>query len=346
MSNFFRSLFGAKKAAKIVQVAKSRMQTRRLELIGLEERITPAVVSNATGIVTITLGVGESITNLNASYNSSSQLVINTVGVSNTGTVTGVTYSNSSTGTNDIITVDDATFVGTILGLAVAGNSGTESVTVGGAINLLANAPTATNSLSIATNLETLNVNAAITTIGTTPVNGAATLAATAVTIGAAGDIVTTGNVSITGVISTAGNVDTTSGNISYTGATTLTGATSLLTTGGTITLGAVSGAFGLTTSSGAGNVSVGAITGLGAVSITSTGTIGLTGAVSAASVTTVSASGGTVTLGGAVSTTNPEYQTTVLVNNTQDLNGSVGDISTQSITFTCQSVIVVDTTP
>ena len=58
MSNFFRSLFGAKKAAKIVQVAKSRMQTRRLELIGLEERITPAVVSNATGIVTITLGVG------------------------------------------------------------------------------------------------------------------------------------------------------------------------------------------------------------------------------------------------------------------------------------------------
>ena len=48
----------------------------------------------------------------------------------------------------------------------------------------------------------------------------------------------------------------------------------------------------------------------------------------------------------GAISTTNPEYQTTVLVNNTQDLNGAVGDISTQSITFTCNSVIVVDTTP
>jgi len=47
-----------------------------------------------------------------------------------------------------------------------------------------------------------------------------------------------------------------------------------------------------------------------------------------------------------AISTTNPEYQTTVLVNNTQDLNGSVGDISTQSITFTCNSVIVVDVTP
>ena len=46
------------------------------------------------------------------------------------------------------------------------------------------------------------------------------------------------------------------------------------------------------------------------------------------------------------VSATNPEFQTTVLVNNTQDVNGAVGDISSQSITFTCNSAIVVDTTP
>ena len=46
------------------------------------------------------------------------------------------------------------------------------------------------------------------------------------------------------------------------------------------------------------------------------------------------------------VSTTNPEYQSTILVNNTTDINGAVGDISSQSITFTCNSVIVVDTTP
>ncbi len=46
------------------------------------------------------------------------------------------------------------------------------------------------------------------------------------------------------------------------------------------------------------------------------------------------------------VSATNPEFQTTVLVNNTQDINGAPGDISMQSITFTCNSVIVVDTTP
>jgi hypothetical protein len=46
------------------------------------------------------------------------------------------------------------------------------------------------------------------------------------------------------------------------------------------------------------------------------------------------------------ISATNPEYQTTVLVNNTQDINGAVADIATQSITFTCNSPIVVDTTP
>ena len=46
-----------------------------------------------------------------------------------------------------------------------------------------------------------------------------------------------------------------------------------------------------------------------------------------------------------AISATNPEYQTTVLVNNTTDINGDVASISTQSITFTCNSVIVVDTT-
>jgi hypothetical protein len=44
----------------------------------------------------------------------------------------------------------------------------------------------------------------------------------------------------------------------------------------------------------------------------------------------------------GAVSATNPSYSTTVLVNNLQNVNGAVGDISSQSITFTCNSVITV----
>jgi hypothetical protein len=45
-----------------------------------------------------------------------------------------------------------------------------------------------------------------------------------------------------------------------------------------------------------------------------------------------------------ATSATNPLYSTTVLVNNTQDINGSPADISKQSITFTCNSPIVITT--
>lgn len=45
-----------------------------------------------------------------------------------------------------------------------------------------------------------------------------------------------------------------------------------------------------------------------------------------------------------AVSTTNPLYSTTVLVNNTTDINGAVADESTQSLTFTCNSPIVITT--
>ena len=45
-----------------------------------------------------------------------------------------------------------------------------------------------------------------------------------------------------------------------------------------------------------------------------------------------------------AVSATNPLFSTTILVNNTTDINGAVGDIATQSITFTCNSPIVITT--
>ena len=60
-------------------------------------------------------------------------------------------------------------------------------------------------------------------------------------------------------------------------------------------------------------------------------------------------AQGTTVTLtlkqtNAATSATNPLYSTTVLVNNTTDINGAVADIATQSITFTCNSVIVIST--
>lgn len=48
---------------------------------------------------------------------------------------------------------------------------------------------------------------------------------------------------------------------------------------------------------------------------------------------------------GTAVSATNPLYTFNVLVNNTTDINGGVGDIGTQSVTFNVQGATTVATT-
>ena len=48
---------------------------------------------------------------------------------------------------------------------------------------------------------------------------------------------------------------------------------------------------------------------------------------------------------GTAVSATNPLYTVSLLVNNTTDINGAVGDMATQSITFTANSTVAVATT-
>jgi len=50
-------------------------------------------------------------------------------------------------------------------------------------------------------------------------------------------------------------------------------------------------------------------------------------------------------TKGTAVSATNPLYTVSLLINNTTDINGAVGDIGSQSITFTCNSTVAVATT-
>ena len=60
---------------------------------------------------------------------------------------------------------------------------------------------------------------------------------------------------------------------------------------------------------------------------------------------------GTTVTLvllqdkGTAVSATNPLYTMSVLVNGTTDINGAVGDIGMQSVTWNCNSTVAVTTT-
>ena len=48
---------------------------------------------------------------------------------------------------------------------------------------------------------------------------------------------------------------------------------------------------------------------------------------------------------GTAVSATNPLYTMTCLINNTTDINGAVGDLSTQSLTFNVSGTIAVTTT-
>jgi hypothetical protein len=45
---------------------------------------------------------------------------------------------------------------------------------------------------------------------------------------------------------------------------------------------------------------------------------------------------------GTAVSATNPTYTVSLLVNNTTDINGAVGDMAMQSITFTANSTVAV----
>ena len=54
-----------------------------------------------------------------------------------------------------------------------------------------------------------------------------------------------------------------------------------------------------------------------------------------------------TVTLkssSGATSATNPLYTFTALVNNTTDINGAVGDLSTQSVTWNVSGAVVITT--
>jgi hypothetical protein len=48
---------------------------------------------------------------------------------------------------------------------------------------------------------------------------------------------------------------------------------------------------------------------------------------------------------GTAVSATNPLYTFTILVNNTTDINGGVGDIGMQDVTFTINGAVAVATT-
>ena len=318
MGNFFRSLFGPKKSNSKI---KPRMQSRRLELIGLEERITPAAITNSAGVITVTLADGENLTAVHS--NVASALVnislTSTVAVSITTPITGVSLTTTTPNNPSTIVIDTSLFP------AFAGISFVNSATSANAITVdstgidLSSAPGSANQSvtvdlsagTVTTKAEAITINGAIKSKGTGAIlisTGSAN-ATNLVTIAAAGDITTTtGAVAITGTtISTAGNVDTTSGAITYTGVVTLSGnvvTTSTLAGGNLSITGALTlGVNNFTANQGLGNVTTisGGITGSGVVSLTGAA-VTTVGAINTTGILTAVATTGDLTFSAAVS--------------------------------------------
>ena len=312
MSNFLKSLFGAKKAAK---VTKSRMQTRRLELIGLEERIVPAAndvtLTLTSGLLSVTNTDADVAYTVNAfAYNSSANTVSFTLTGANdiTENIAGV----SRDGTTKVVTVDLAV-VTDFSGLKLASidtfvldaNVGVAGIDLSAVTTGGANQSFEVFIFDNDTNSDT-TISGAIKAKGT----GAVTInmnadADSVLTIAAAGDITTSsGNVALTSkTINTGGDVTTTAGSISYNGNVTLAAsnvATTSTASGGNLSINAGTGAgtlalstFNFTANQGAGNVTtiVGGVTGSGALSltgavVTTVGTINTTGSVAAVATT------------------------------------------------------------
>ena len=280
MTNFLKSILGIKKSPKVI---KSKMQTRRLELIGLEERINPAITATLTGtVLDITTSAGEDIVSIvaaaggvitiNATNAAGAPVVVAGVGVTVGGTAGANTLTLTAPETSALTRLDlngdkignqDFTITG-IDSTAYNANFGVDVNMDGGA------------------GADTLNVNGAVT------LKGSGALVNTnidAINIASAGVITAaTGAVSISATaINTAGNVTTTSGAITYTGAVTLTGnvtTTSTLASGNLSIVGAVALAgFNFTANQNAGNVTgiLGGVSGIGSLSLT--GAVVATGA-------------------------------------------------------------------
>ena len=292
MSNFLRSLFGDKKSAKSGQVAKSKMQTRRLELIGLEERITPAVTAsmNGTGLV-ITTNASENIVSIVAA--SSGVITINATTVSGaaiqvTGTIAGTIGGSAGASTLTLTSPSNLTSI------ALVGDTiGDQDFTITGIDSIAYNAnfglsvsggsrPGSADNLNFTTAAVTLNGNGALAIIGIE-----------AISIAAAADITAANgavDISSRTTITTAGNVTTTSGAITYTGDVTLTGN---VTTTSTLASGNLSivGALALAGSNFTANQGLGNVTGISG-GVTGIGNLNLTGAVVATGAGVISITG------------------------------------------------------
>ena len=243
--------------------------SRRLELLGLEDRITPATISvNGSNEVVIQLVGTEDISDLNTSINGSI-ITINTLGSSpNTGSGTGLTVNSGSI----LVNTGTGGLTG-FAGIKVLGDSGsgnTNDVTIGATGIDLSSAPGAANqSLTIdltqvTIDQDTLTVQGPIKTKG----SGNASLTSVFVDIRANGAITTssTGNAAITALQEnkTAANVTTANGNITFTGDTMLTGNVEINTTAGNVLFNGrvygdqiTTGNFGLKANAGSGTFTV-----------------------------------------------------------------------------------------
>jgi fibronectin-binding autotransporter adhesin len=281
MRNFLRSLFGSKKS---ISKIKPRMQSRRLELLGLEERIVPATITNVAGVITFTLDANsnETLSNLSTLVNGA---VINinagsNIGLTGSGLPAGVTIEGS-VANQQFVKVDTAVF-NTFAGISVIGQaSRNDAITIGaGGIDLSAASGAANQLVSILMNqggTDTLNVNGLVKSKGTGEVN--LNVSSGSMTIAGAGDITTTaGNVSLAAnSFFTSGDVTTGSGSISFNSALNLSDNIAINSTSGNLSMGIVTaGGKNLIINEGSGSVSIGSLnitTGELSITTTNTGT-------------------------------------------------------------------------
>jgi len=288
MSSFFRNLFGGKKTAKVTKNGISR----RLELLGLEDRITPAAFSvDAAGLITVQMAAGESLTGVSASVTTSTGNAVVTINVTssiapNTVSGTGLSLTTSgAAGAPSVITYDSnaAATPGNFVGISIFGSSGTETLTIANAVNLSTTNPAANSGFSVSSSVDNVNVNGAITAKGTGPVSITGTTVA----------------------FNSSGTINTTAGGVSVIGTSVATGGTTITTTTGGVNVSSPNtingGTSAFTINSTSGTIGLSGFNSTGALNIASAGSIGLN-AVTAASLNQTLA--GSVTLGGTVNTT------------------------------------------
>ena len=122
---FFKSLFSKNRPASI---SPKRNYSRRLELEGMEPRITPATISIVNNQVVLTLVDGENISDLHTSFSGTTLTITDTTDHSNTGiSGGGVTVSNNSVSVN---TTTFSSSFGPFAGLVVNAAGGSLPVTV------------------------------------------------------------------------------------------------------------------------------------------------------------------------------------------------------------------------